>query len=554
LWPLFSQWGTVIPGGDGDALIFQWNLWYVFEGGDEPFLWTHLQFAPMGTPLHLHPWGFVQLAMAFPWVLFFGFIPAQGITIFLSHALAGFFTYLLAYRILRSRPAAFLSGLVFCWSPYQLSQAGNAIDLTGTFVIPLFFLVLYAWRDLPSLTRSILLGLAAAGAFYSNFYFFSYCSLFGILWILNQLRLGCIRWRERAFQSGTLVALGVFAVPVAPLLLQAIQLSSRVRHHPGDVRHSADLAGLLLPGDGLYWHRFLNPFGNDLPWSGESTNYLGLVVLALVVLSAVNRYPKDRYWAWAALGALILSLGPVLQLAGQSCFPSHWLGPLSGPPTRLTEMLAQRVPFFENLGNCFAVPLPYLLWDRLPWIEVGRTPARFTVVMYLGLAILAGGGLASLFRNRCPFKRSMLLCTAVVAVLVEFWPAMQFGLPEVHPIFYQVRDTEGDFAILDLHQGNRMNYHQTIHGKRLVGGWIGGRLHHRADQYLRRKGIRPLWRNRVNQRFRQSFEQVAREANLQLVIVPRDYTAVRAALHDLGWHLVVKDADLAVFVSPQGRT
>ena len=89
--------------------------------------------------------------------------------------------------------------------------------------------------------------------------------------------------------------------------------------------------------------------------------YVGfsLLVLTLIAISTFYRQPLFRFWLVATVLFALLCLGPTLLINGQD---THLKGPF---------MLLQLLPFFK--GN--------------------RYPSRFSVMLILGLAVLAALGL-----------------------------------------------------------------------------------------------------------------------------------------------------------------
>ena len=140
---------------------------------------------------------------------------------------------------------------------------------------------------------------------------------------------------------------------------------------------SADLRGWFTPtvfhplfgGDivrelHLVQQRALNP---DLPGFRDlNTVFLGWVSLALAVMGAVAYRRKLEAWIWTTVLFGLFTLGPLLQINGRTQFD------LDGIDT--------------------TVPLPFALLHYLPVIKANRAPNRNSVVLMLGLAVLAGYG------------------------------------------------------------------------------------------------------------------------------------------------------------------
>ena len=114
-WPLVSRLSTHWPGGHEDVLVYRWTYWWVRQaimGGENPY-YTYLLFHPNGVSLTAHG-GIAWLNILF-WILLqplVGDIAAFNLFYFVAFTLNGFALYLLAYEWTKSRPAAFISGLI----------------------------------------------------------------------------------------------------------------------------------------------------------------------------------------------------------------------------------------------------------------------------------------------------------------------------------------------------------------------------------------------------------------------------------------------------------
>lgn len=128
------------------------------------------------------------------------------------------------------------------------------------------------------------------------------------------------------------------------------------------------------------------------------------------------------------------------------------------------------------------MPLTYAILMHIPVFSLARVPSRWSILVVLSLAVLAGYGLKYLF-TRCndskqmnkKTKSNILFLVVCCLVLFEFL-AIPFPMSSAEvPSFYkQIAAEDEDFAILEipmLWQADVM-YYQTLHGKRLVGGYV----------------------------------------------------------------------------------
>ena len=136
--------------------------------------------------------------------------------------------------------------------------------------------------------------------------------------------LAVAHWRERKGTRAALASLGT-AVLVGALLLSpyvggmvgAARADRFFGAHDARV-FSADLTSFFVPNG-------VSTFGAATrslwsAWSGNDTEnacFLGTSVLALLVI-AFRRDPAARRWGAIALAFFLLSLGPVLRVAGKA--------------------------------------------------------------------------------------------------------------------------------------------------------------------------------------------------------------------------------------------
>ncbi len=174
--------------------------------------------------------------------------------------------------------------------------------------------------------------------------------------------------------------------------------------------------------------------------------------------------PGKWFWAFGLVLFFLLALGPVLQINGVQI---KWL-------------------FSPNMP----LVMPYQLIGELPVLSISRSPDRFDMPLTLCLAALAGYGLNVLlgrwWRNWKLPKRGAVLCTGALAlILVEIAPIPYPQLKaDVPAWFYQLGEDPGDYSILEMppqndfwHGAYRM-YFQTVHDKKIFGGYISREYPH----------------------------------------------------------------------------
>jgi hypothetical protein len=125
--------------------------------------------------------------------------------------------------------------------------------------------------------------------------------------------------------------------------------------------------------------------------------------------------------------------------------------------------------------------MPYDLFERLPFVDVSRTPARFTTLAALALAVLAAYGArwaAGRLAGRVPQAATIAL--AALLVLGEFWTApYPLSVPPDATVARRIgqeiaaTDPAGTVLTLPYRKAEEERlYHQTLHGRPMFGGFI----------------------------------------------------------------------------------
>ena len=141
-------------------------------------------------------------------------------------------------------------------------------------------------------------------------------------------------------------------------------------------------------------------------------------------------------------------------------------------------------PFIHIGGMNTYIPGPWALLRYAPMLGLARTPARFSVVMMLAVAVLFAAALEWFGRTYPKYRHAML---TIVAVLLagELLPApLTLHSAAVPNFYHRVAEASGDVRVLELPTGirdgtssvgnfsARSQYFQTMHGKPLIGGYL----------------------------------------------------------------------------------
>ena len=335
------------------------------HAGRIPF-WTPYPWS--GYPFMADP----QVGAWYPlnWPFFLIGVPPRVLVVehCLHALLACFGAYFLAYRLLRRRPAAVLVGLCYGLSGFFVGHSSHTTMLQCAAWMPWLLLLLHQGLASNALRNTLLAGLAAgmmilAGHFQTILYSFFALGLFAAALALAQPR----RWIQIFGMALTIPLIGtlISAVATAPGLELAIHSAraslAAVTRTEGLIPFPA-LATLLAPN-------FYGVFSDKYDGPADITQfyfYAGILLLPLAIFGL-----RDRALRWTGLLLVI---------------PTIWYA----------------------LGHSAGL---YLLVARLPGFSSVRAPVNIWFVPALGLALLAGAGLAAL-ADRWPVK---WLPTAVLA-------------------------------------------------------------------------------------------------------------------------------------------
>jgi len=490
-WPLARILGSAIPGDGFDGWQNFWNLWWVktalLEQHASPYF-TNLLYHPTGVSLWFQTLNIFNGVTFLPVQLAGNLFWAYNAVVLFSFTLAGFGGYLLGLDALRragARPggglhaAAFLTGVIFTFSPFHFAHLLGHMQVFSLAFIPFFALYLLRaldgkisrkgakaqrkererirWRD--AMMAALFLILAAL----CDWYFALYLGFFTLLYLLW---LGMRRQFRLSYLLALAVIFGLTLLATAPLLTPMVMESLRydfMKPPPGQiVELSGDALGFLIPsGQHSLWGQWAAGLRAPLSASpSENTLYLGLVAGLLALAGAWRWRSKLGFWLLALVTFALFALGPTLHICG------HLTG----------------------------VPLPYALVLKLPFVDIARTVARYDLLVMLSLGVLAGGGLYALLEAAGGFairpgsqssgvgfairrRLPALLAAALIAlVLVDFAPLPYPISPPDTPAFYKTlaQDPRGG-GVMNLPMNwDRPGYllYQTVHDKPLTAGYI----------------------------------------------------------------------------------
>jgi hypothetical protein len=508
-YPLVAQFGRAIPGDGFDGWQNYWNLWWiktaVLEQHTHPWF-THLLYYPTGVGLLFHTLNAFNGFITLPIQLALGLLPAYNTAVLFSFALGGLGAYLLARYVLgpgSSLLAAFAAGVIFTFSPFHIAHLLGHMQVISLEWIPFYALYLLKTVECGLETRNW--KLAAGGATRStlhaprpvwrngllaafflalvalcDWYYVLYCLILTavvVVWVLLRFALrrsvvtapGGLNAQPAASRSRvlgrTLVIIAaiwlLWAVLFSPVLIPMLREAGQSRFMVPDPAQShtlsADLLAFVTPQEfHPLWGDWAQEQGKRFTASlSEHQVFAGFAVLALAALGVWRGRKPGRLRAWVGLWLLalltfvILALGPVLHIGGQTAL----------------------------LPGGGEIPLPYAWLVRVvPFMDISRSVSRFDAMVMLALGVLAALGLDGLVR-RLPGWRGQIVAFAAIALIVfEFLPApYPMSQPDTPDWYKTLAGDARPGAVLNLPMNwDRPGYllYQTEHGKPLTVAYI----------------------------------------------------------------------------------
>lgn len=434
-----------------DSWLYYWYNWWRSEtllgrNGD-PF-YTDFIYYPNGTPLYFESM-FNSLA-SLPLTPVLGGITTYNLLFLLTYVLGAFGTYLLVLRLTGNRMAGVVAGVVFIFAPVR-NQYLQFTNMSTIQWIPFLALWFLKTIDHPTVKN----------AFVSAVFFLLVVLVSGYYVVSSAIMLLVILvWNvRRVFNKEFAKALAVFGLASAamtlpfvyPVLLETLSGESVLKRNHDVPWHSADIFSFILPPrfNPVYDQYVSHIYPLFMTSFTEWVSYVG-VVATLLALVGIFKCGLQRIGLWLATFFVFvaLSLGPHPQVLGKE---------------------------FQN------ITLPFYYLQDLPLLESMGSPKRFLVTAMLALAVLAGYGSAYLFKEKIrSSSMALVVMTLLVALVVlDFW-----GQPRqlvttdasVPQFFHELARDERDIAILHIPITSMINptplYYQTVHGKRLIGGYV----------------------------------------------------------------------------------
>jgi len=452
-WPLAMRLQTSLPGDYGDPLLVTWAIGWVSRTLTASFtqphmlgeLWNANIFYPEPQTLAFSEHFIGQTVLVLPvYWLTRNLILCYNVAFLATFVLSGVGTFLLTRSITHSVLGGIVAAAVMVFNEYRLVYEVSHLHVLSIHWFPfaLFGFHRYVVTDSRWALAIGVLSLVALNL--SSVYYMAYCTPFVAAFVLAEM-VRLHRWRELRVWLELWAAAAVVAVVTLPFLLPYIEVQRR-------------LAIVRTPHELTAFSATLDHYRAALP---------GLIVPVALSLAALAARTRQQFARMIPLVVFLflsvwLSLGPVVQ----------WGDRDTGIPG-LYGVLYEHVPGFNSL----------------------RVPARFAMLFFFFLAMLAGVG-SSRIATWAPRLVRPLIAAALVVYLWQMRPAAlpldqplhTRGLespptyltpsPTLPSIYHEVLALSSDAVLLELPFGDlsydlRYMFFAATHGRRLVNGYSG---------------------------------------------------------------------------------
>ena len=540
-WPLVRNLGSAVsdPGDPFlNAWILKWDYWATFH---QPLaLYDANIFYPARYALAFSENMYGLAVLLFPfYAAGMGSITVYNVAMLAGFAFCGYGAFVLCRMITRSTPAAIAGGTFFAFVPFRFDHLAHIQHVWAGWLPILLAALLYFHRR-PTRKRAALF----AAAFVMNGLTNIHWLMFGsVMVILTFLFMTCAsgEWRARQHWTRFIGALLVAGLILLPFLVPYVLASNlyEMKRHPGET-----LAGSATPVDWLIAAGQNRIYGNlaiARGAAGERKLFPGLLVLVLGLIALLTARREDfsleqsgtrpdpvpwpgslRFLdgaiAFFALMIFIFTVSTVhwrlggLEIESKSSYAATTIFVIL-----LIVRLWRRFPAAWGGADGMSMRtllrrsrFPLEVWAALLWIVVGfigslgmraffhhflfriylfqsiRTPARWAMITYVGLACLASIGTMILLRKRRGVGRVLTASVIVMALLVELRAApiaWHLTNPEVSEAYHWLRDKELRGGVVELPFGTfheaRYVLSSAEHFKPLLNGVSGfyPRLH-----------------------------------------------------------------------------
>jgi hypothetical protein len=426
-WPLATQLNTAVADhGDPllNAFIIDWNCHALTHAP------LHLFDAPIFHPAKFplafseHMTGVALLVLPFH-LAGLSAVAVYNIAILLSFALAGYGAFVLARVVTEDTVASLIAGVFFAFVSFKFDHLSH-VQIIASGWIPLTLAALLLYARTRSVRHAAFFAIAFVMNGLTNIYWLMFVS-FAVLVTILFLRV---------LDRRLIVALVVSGLVLLPFLIpyQVVSKTYRMSRTSGE-----SLGGSATWSDWVT----ASPASLVYGWrEGHQERHLfpGVLTIALFVFAAWPRtvraaaWPPHSMWLGLAIASAIAGCVLVRWHKSDVAFMLAVIFAIAALPWREHVVHAERwvasiwiaIGFIGSFGERSF--LHSFLFRVIEPFRATRTPARWAIIAYCGLAIWMAIG-----ASRLPKLRVALLALSIVEVIPRFtWQHVPAQFPPVY--------------------------------------------------------------------------------------------------------------------------
>jgi hypothetical protein len=449
-YPMLQTFTRAMIGPASDNMACLWTLsWGSTHLFSSPGTLRQVDvlFYPEGSSFLYHAWSFYNLYLYWGLHHFFGAVTCYNLLILHTFPFAGIGGYLFARYYTKNHWLALLAGFLFAFCPAHLDRSYHHMNIATIQFVPLFLL----WY-IKTIRRESRWGIVWTTVFLLLSALVDWNYLVYGLWfmIFSYIYLAVRRhrlWLPDVVKVSTVsfaATLLIVSPWVVPMIREAFGSAVNAGGHNTFV---VDLAGLITPYPlhllgGIDLVSWINQSFSS--WHWETTAYLGIVALTIVVLAWKNILSEIVGLLLGAISFLLLAFG------AQPHFLGHMIPALT--PGRIVPML--------------------------PLLANGRAPSRNIIFVYLFWSVIVSIAVGWIWQRLKNSKLRVALVALLVVLLVLDYYGSSTERTEVFlPPCYQVLPHGSErYGVLDLPSGweasSRYMMYQDLHGFPIVQGCL----------------------------------------------------------------------------------
>jgi hypothetical protein len=449
-YPLIFQMTSHIPLCC-DSWLNYWYMWWTKKAALGLYadqFYTDLMYYPIGARLSFEGL-YNSILGAALWPIFGGVLTYN--LLFLStYILGAFGVYLLVWRLTGDGQAGIVAGVIFVFFPLR-NEYLDFLNISTIQWIPFLALWFIKMVDEPTIKKALVTAVFFLLVVLSSGYYAVSTTFMLAVILLWNFRKTLNKDFARSFGVFAVASLALALPFIYPSLTESLSDDSVLKNSHFTPFFSADLFSFMVPPwlNPIYAEYVRHIYALFQTHITEWDSYLGIFTVALMLV-AIFKVEARRTGMWLLLFLLfvIISLGPYLQILGKE---------------------------FND------VKLPFYYLQEQPIIDSMRSPKRFLVAAMLAAAVLAGFGAHYIFSRKVTGRwlGLGLMMVLIGLIITDYWgwPRNLVTSDASYPSFFEeIARNEGDIVILYIPITNIVNsqplYYQTIHGKRIIGGYV----------------------------------------------------------------------------------